>query len=148
MLHKVELESVVHSRRDSVGRRRKITASIDATELLHDFAQWCALQVVDEWDAPDVVHKYLETSSGNLRVGVMRATARLSELATRASKLEVEARKAAQAARAARAAARSEPLWAARSASLWARASVAGARATQRKKFKQLVDKAFGDILP
>jgi hypothetical protein len=50
-----------------VGRRRKILATIDATDLLREFARWCALHVIDLWDAPDVVRKYLETGDASLR---------------------------------------------------------------------------------
>jgi len=32
-----------------------------------EFARWCALQVIDKWDAPDVVLKYLETGLPELR---------------------------------------------------------------------------------
>ena len=67
-LHLVELDGDMMPHGDPVdkhvGRRRKILKSIDATELLREFARWCALQVIHLWDAPDVVKKYLET--GNL----------------------------------------------------------------------------------
>jgi len=33
-----------------------------------EFARWCALQVIDKWDAPDVVLKYLETGMPELRI--------------------------------------------------------------------------------
>ena len=35
---------------------------------LREFARWCALQVIDLWEAPDVVRKYLETGDATLRV--------------------------------------------------------------------------------
>ena len=49
------------------GRRRKILASVDATDMLREFSRWCALQVIDLWDAPDVVRKYLKTGDENIR---------------------------------------------------------------------------------
>ena len=73
MLHKVELEGATHRGGKSVGQRRKITASIDATELLQEFARWCALQVIDKWTAPDVVRKYLETGDKSLREAAWEA---------------------------------------------------------------------------
>ena len=35
---------------------------------LQAFARWCALQVIDLWDAPDVAQEYLETGNEDLRV--------------------------------------------------------------------------------
>ena len=70
-LHRVELvgELVPYSRLVDkyAGRSRKILASIDATQLLWDFARWCALQVIDQWNAPDIVCRYLETGDESLR---------------------------------------------------------------------------------
>jgi len=71
MLHLVELDGDLISHGDPidkwVGRRRKIIKTINATELLRKFARWCALQVIDLWDAPDVVKRYLETGDESLR---------------------------------------------------------------------------------
>ena len=36
-------------------------------ETLREFARWCALQVIDLWDAPDVVYEYLKTGDETLR---------------------------------------------------------------------------------
>ena len=127
---------------------------IDATELLREFARWCALQAIDEWDAPDVVCNYLETGDESLREEVKAlakarawngvAAARAAELATRAAGWKRDG-------------------W----GDMWDRAEMATARTTareaakalaegptlaamvvdlkQRAKFKQLVDKAFGE---
>lgn len=35
--------------------------------LLREFAWWCALQVIDMWQAPDIVKEYLETGNEELR---------------------------------------------------------------------------------
>jgi len=43
-----------------------VKAPIDVTELLFDFARWCALQVIDLWDAPAVVREYLETGKPDI----------------------------------------------------------------------------------
>ena len=70
-LHRVELEGGLVPHGDPpdkwVGRRRKIVATIDAEELLRGFARWCALQVIDMWDAPPVVREYLETGDERKR---------------------------------------------------------------------------------
>ena len=63
ILHIVELDGELASHGDPVdkhcGRRRKIIATIDATQLLFEFARWCALSVLDKWQAPEVVKEYL-----------------------------------------------------------------------------------------
>ena len=70
MLHKVILEGELQSHGEPVdkyvGRRRKILKTIDATDLLRSFARWCALSVIDKWDAPEMVRKYLETGNKSL----------------------------------------------------------------------------------
>jgi len=40
---------------------------IDASNLLMEYARWCALSVVHFWECPDVVRKYLETGDESLR---------------------------------------------------------------------------------
>ena len=39
----------------------------DASETLRGFARWCALSVIDKWDAPQVVRDYLETGDESIR---------------------------------------------------------------------------------
>jgi len=34
---------------------------------LREFARWCASQVIDMWEAPDIVKEYLETGNEELR---------------------------------------------------------------------------------
>ena len=127
MLHCVELEGDLISHGEKCGgRRRKILATVDATELLREFIRWCALQVIDLWDAPDVVRRYLETGDESLRHA---------------------ARDAAWAAWDAR-----EASWAARDAaggdaaggSLRASWAARAAREKQATKFAEMVDEAFG----
>lgn len=71
MLHRVELAGEMVSHGDPVdkwaGSRRRIVASIDATSILRDFARWCAISVMDNWDAPEVVRQYLTTGDESLR---------------------------------------------------------------------------------
>lgn len=63
ILHRVELRGDVQSHGDPVdkyvGRERRILATVDAENLLRDFARWCALQVIDDWHAPRVVRRWL-----------------------------------------------------------------------------------------
>lgn|GEM_PF-1068147 len=54
---------------------RKYLWGYDATPILRKFARLCALDVIDMWDAPDVVIQYLKTGNDDLRV-VARAAER------------------------------------------------------------------------
>jgi len=47
--------------------RRRIIWRIDGDAVLRAFARWCALQVIDKWDAPDVVVRYLRTGDKSIR---------------------------------------------------------------------------------
>ncbi len=58
---------VIESDDKRVCSQRKILWRFDATETMREFARWCALQVIDLWDAPDVVRNYLETGDEDLR---------------------------------------------------------------------------------
>ncbi len=127
MLHRVELEGDLVSHGDPtdkwVGRRRKIEASLDATNLLRAHARWCALQVIDLWDAPAVVRRYLTTGDDSLWAAARDAARDAAWDAAWAA-----ARDAARAAAgaAARAAAGAAP------------------RAAQRQHLAEIVHEAFG----
>ena len=139
MLHLVEIDGELVTHGDPpdkvVGRRRKILASIDATDLLREFARWCALQVIHLWECPDVVRRYLETGDESIRAAARDAAG-------------ADARDAARAAAwvaawvAARDATRDAAWEAARDAA-WAAARDADRAAawdSQRAKFKAMVD--------
>jgi len=65
---RVRCEDVVAEDYDKlVCRRRTILWRVEAEDLLRDFARRCALDVIDEWDAPDVVIEYLRTGDESLR---------------------------------------------------------------------------------
>ena len=69
-LHLVELADVVGQQSDKiVARKRKIIASIDATELLRYFARMQAVSCLDAWTANslDAVLDYLMTGDPELR---------------------------------------------------------------------------------
>jgi hypothetical protein len=68
LAHLVECDDIVDEDGDKfVCRRRKILASVDATAVLRAFARWCALSVIDKWDAPEEVAHYLRTGDDSLR---------------------------------------------------------------------------------
>jgi hypothetical protein len=74
LLHKVELGGkIIHSSDKMVATRRKIIASVDTTATLQAFARWCAFQVIDLWDAPQIVRQWLETGDKSLSLAVMEA---------------------------------------------------------------------------
>ena len=64
----VECREVTEERDDKlVCRRRRVIATIDATDLLRKFARLCALDVVHLWEAPEIVILYLKTGDESLR---------------------------------------------------------------------------------
>ena len=42
-------------------------AIFDATDALRHFARLCALDVIEKWDAPEIVRRYLETGDESIR---------------------------------------------------------------------------------
>lgn len=154
-LHRVWCEEI--ERRDStkfVCRSRTIVASIDATDLLRDFARRCALDVIHLWDAPEVVRRYLETGDKKLRAAAREAVAARDAARYPAKDAAwYPARDAALYAVAARNAAWASASTAARAsawASAWASASDsarasarAAAQADQSARFNSMVNAAF-----
>ena len=64
----VELDGEIVTGTDKVvASRRRIVKRIDAEPLMRAFARWCALQVIELWDAPEVVRQYLTTGDESLR---------------------------------------------------------------------------------
>jgi hypothetical protein len=51
----------------AVGMHRHTLWAYDATDVLRHFARLCALDVIDLWDAPDVIRKYLEMGDEGIR---------------------------------------------------------------------------------
>lgn len=86
-LHLVEIEGEIAEHGDNkiVGRRRKILATVDAENMLWDFARWCALQMIDLWDAPDIVREYLETGDESKRAAARAAAMDAARAASRAA---------------------------------------------------------------
>lgn len=91
--------------------RTPMAGGINATETLRKFARLCALDVIDLWDAPDIVVRYLKTGDESIRAvaerAAMFADAAVGSAADAATwAAATNARAAARAARAAGAAAR------------------------------------------
>ncbi len=164
ILHRVECEDIVTEHDDKfVCRRRKIIASLNATEGLHYFARMQALSVVHLWDAPDVALDYLMTGDESIRAATGDAARAAAWGAAREVARAVDAGKEARAAtyaaardaaRLASVAATRDAAWAARDAALaatgkaaWAARDVvyAAARDAARKDWTQLVSEAFGE---
>jgi hypothetical protein len=113
-----------------VAMRRMIVKRLDMTTELRAYARWCALSVIDKWDAPDVVRMYLETGDETLRTAAWAA----ADAAWAAADAARAAARAATdaAADAARAAAR---------AAAWA-AAWAAAGAAHRARWNEIVREA------
>jgi hypothetical protein len=133
---------VVHGHDKSAASARTYIARIDATDLLWRHARLCALDVIDLWDAPDVVRQYLRTGDENKRDAASAAAWDAARDAARDAAWAA-ARDAAWAA--ARDAAR-DAAWDA----AWAAARAAGrdaawdaARDAQRRRFARMVNQAF-----
>ncbi len=108
---------MLHGNDKLVCSERTILWSADASEVLPAFARWCALQVVDLWDAPEIVKTYLHSGDESLQAAAAAAAARAAEAAAWAAARAAEAAEAAAwAAEAAEAAARAAAAAAARAA--------------------------------
>jgi hypothetical protein len=124
----VEVEDVVTEQDDKfVCRRRRIVKRIDSEPVSREFARWCALQVIELWDAPEVVRQYLTTGDESLRDAARDA----AWAAARDAAWDAAWAAAWAAARAA--------AWAAARAAAWA-----AARDDQRDRYKKMVDGALG----
>lgn len=67
------LKNVVHGLDKVVGKSYKQGPGFDATETLKAFGRWCALEVADIWEAPNVVKQYLKTNDASLREAALSA---------------------------------------------------------------------------
>ena len=57
--------------------RTYVAGGVDVSDILWEFARMCALDVIDLWDAPDIVVKYLKTGDETIRASA-QAQARAS----------------------------------------------------------------------
>ena len=124
----VELSGTIVRGGDKVAASgRRIIKRIDAEPLMREYARWCALQVIELWDAPEMVRQYLTTGDESLRAAARAAAWDAAWAAAGAA--------AGDAARAA--------AWAA----AWAAAGDAARAAAgdaQRERFNKMVRGAFG----
>lgn len=67
-------EILLHDTDKSVAYERRVLWMYDATMILRKFARLCALDVINLWDAPDVVVEYLKTGDESIRASA-RASA-------------------------------------------------------------------------
>lgn len=64
---------------------RTILWRVDAEAMLRDFARRCALDVINLWDAPDVVVEYLRTGDESQRAAAKAAAWAAASAAARAA---------------------------------------------------------------
>jgi len=69
--HRVECDDIVaEDDTKLVCRRRRIAGTMDADRtnaILSRFSRQCALSVIDKWNAPDIVRRYLVTGDETIR---------------------------------------------------------------------------------
>jgi hypothetical protein len=137
-----------------VGRRRRILARFDATDLLRRFAADKALSVAHLWDMPAIVREYLTTLDDSKRSACVSAactaapnSARLASTAARLASPVDAAREASAAA------AQAEAAVAAASAAAWASWASRGtlkalfdALDESRQDFNRRVEAAFEQL--
>ena len=68
-----------------VATHREYLWIADATETLRAFARWSALQVIQHWDAPDFVRRYLESGKESLRSAALSAAEGAARSAARSA---------------------------------------------------------------
>jgi hypothetical protein len=137
-LCKVECDGIEAEQDDKfVCRRRKIIARFDSTEMLRAISRWAAKQVLHLWDAPLVVHAYLDTGDESLRAA--------AGAAARDAAWAAAGDAAGDAAWAAAGDAAGDAAWDA----AWAAAGAAArdaARAAQKTKFAEMVNAKFSEM--
>jgi len=76
IVYRVELSGKIEKGKDKLvaQKRTYLSGGIDVSETLRKFARMCALDVVDIWEAPEVVIRYLKTGDKSMRDDA-RATA-------------------------------------------------------------------------
>jgi hypothetical protein len=76
-LHRVECADIVQRNSDKlVCRRRRIVATVSADradQIFRRFARVAAYTVIDKWDAPELVRRYLETGDESIRAAAAYA---------------------------------------------------------------------------
>ena len=120
--------TIMHDADKYVASERTVIAMLSAAEthaLLRECARWCALQVIDLWDAPQAVRDDLETGDESLRAAARAAASAAARAAASAAAWDAASAAASAAARAAASAAARAAAWNAASAAARAAASAA-----------------------
>ena len=87
ILYRVSLGgTIVHGLGKSCATERTYLSCLDATSILRKFARECALSVIDLWNAPSVVRRYLTTGDEEYRADA-NAAAWDAEVAARSAKV-------------------------------------------------------------
>ena len=113
--------------------RECVTAYVDASDVLREFSMWSALQVIDLWDAPDVVQRYL--AGGGESIGAAWVARAAVRAAAEAAAWAAEDAAAWAAAR--------DAASAAAEAAAWGAAWAAAFRAAHATAFHATRDAAF-----
>ena len=79
MIFRVECGGEIEHDTDKlVCAERTILWRLDGEQVLREFARWCALSVIDKWDAPEIVRRYLETGDESIRAAARAAASAAS----------------------------------------------------------------------
>ena len=154
IVYRVELSGEIKKGEDKLvaQKRTYLSGGIDVSETLRKFARMCALNVVDMWEAPEVVIRYLKTGDKSIRAAAWAAARDEARGAARdaartAARDEAPAAALAAARATARGAARATALAAAKDDALDAAytASWDEARRKQNKRLTAMIARAIRD---
>ena len=65
-LHEVMIEEKTNDNNEVIGYQETVLRSVDMMDSILSYMRRCALDVIDLWDAPDIIRKYLETDNEEL----------------------------------------------------------------------------------
>ena len=170
IVYRVELSGEIKKGEDKLvaQKRTYLSGGIDVSETLRKFARMCALNVVDMWEAPEVVIRYLKTGDKSIRAAAWAAArdeardaardaawssarAAARDAARTAARDEAPAAALAAARATARGAARATALAAAKSAAKYAARDAAytaswdEARRKQNRRLTAMIARAIRD---
>ena len=76
IVYRVELSGKIEKGEDKLvaQKRTYLSGGIDVSETLRKFARMCALDVIDMWEAPDIVIRYLTTGDKSIQASAYGAT--------------------------------------------------------------------------
>jgi len=83
---RVEIDAIEVEEDDKiVCQRRQIIWRVDASDVLREFARWCASEVIDLWDATDAVREFVQSGNPDLRSAAESAARSAAESAVRSA---------------------------------------------------------------